>query len=398
MGVIQGDFSNGTLSATDIACPTIGTLTIIFGTLTIRKIFDKVINKTLENLEVMKKKSEQEGELIQSSISQLDKAQVLLENSQETASAVVEIDRNINSINNGIQDLDIRVKSSVEILSDVTGSVEKIQRSITDQSLQISHSSSSIEQIVASIQSVGTIIGKEEESVELLKNKSENGETKISETKKAISHVTNQMDNIRSMTSMISKIAAQTNLLAMNAAIEAAHAGDSGLGFAVVAQEIRNLAESSSVNAKEIADKLKELISSIEKANESVNSTGVSFQEISSEIEVVSKAMGEIKSNSQELIYSGNDLLKTATSLTESTVEVSKQSKMLIKSHDEMHQDMQILVNVSSEMTGGITEISQGISMISSSIQEISALSEGLKNHGEQLNSQIFNFEELIEI
>ncbi|WP_028974801.1 methyl-accepting chemotaxis protein [Spirochaeta cellobiosiphila] len=382
------------LTMIPVLYPLIAMLFITFSIIATRRIFDTVINDSVDRMDLLIKKSEGESEILRSSADQLAKSEVLLQHSQETSNSVIEIDKNISSIGANIGSLDKGIKSTQTILKEMQSSVGEMEERVKDQIMNVSHATAAIEQIVASIKSVGTIIAKEEQSVSLLKSKANEGGSIVKNTMQAFSQVTGHLDNIRGMTSVISKIAAQTNLLAMNAAIEAAHAGDLGRGFAVVAQEIRNLAESSSGNAKEIGNRLKELIDSIETANKQVDSTGIFFQEIQDEVDSVSIAMGEIRSSADELNYAGKDILNTSTALSESSSEMETGITVISKSSHSINTDMSGLVDVSSHITSGMEEISQGMSLINNSLQEIHQFSNELISRSKELNTQINNLDE----
>lgn len=387
--IVSGDIQNGLLTVNHLAFPTVSMVAIIFGVITSRNIYDYILKKILKNMSEIEEKRNQQKNIILSSAEQMNKSEILLNNSTETASAAMEIERNVVTINDNVNGLDNKIKSTSEILLSLSDSVEDMRNSIKAQTDKVTNSTNAIEGIVASINSVGETIDKEEASVQLLREKSRGGEKIVNDTANAFVQLTSQMDNIHGMTKMISKIAAQTNLLAMNAAIEAAHAGDKGKGFSVVAYEIRELANSSSVNAKEITTQLKELISSIEDANVKVDSTGSSFRDISKEIEQVSKAMVKIKNNTVELSRSGRDVLSSSLSLISSTNEINGKIERINTSHTEMVNDVHSLEGVSSQITWGMNEISQGVTMISESVQTIHNLSEELKEHGECLDKDI---------
>ncbi|MDT8299431.1 MAG: methyl-accepting chemotaxis protein, partial [Spirochaetaceae bacterium] len=103
------------------------------------------------------------------------------------------------------------------------------------------------------------------------------GREAVGQTHKVVTGISTELTKLRSVSEIINDIASRTNLLSMNAAIEAAHAGDSGRGFAVVAEEIRKLAESSSENASAIAKTIDDLLVGIGKADESSNMTLSAF-------------------------------------------------------------------------------------------------------------------------
>lgn len=390
--ILSGDIQEGILTVNHLAFPTVSIIAIIFGVITSRSIFDYIMNEILSKMSEIEEKHNLQRNIILSSAEQMDKSEILLNNSIETASAAIEIERNVVTINDNVHGLDKKIKSTSEILQNLSVSVEDMRESVKDQTDKVSNSTNAIEKIVTSINLVGETIDREEASVQLLRDKSRGGEKIVKDTVDSFDQLSAQMENIHGMTKIISKIAAQTNLLAMNAAIEAAHAGEKGKGFSVVAQEIRELANSSALNAQEITSQLKELISSIEDANIKVDSTGSSFKDISKEIELVSKAMLQIKNNTVELSNSGRSILDSTSSLITATDDINNKIERINTSHAIMVNDVHSLEEVSSQIAWGMNEISQGVTMISDSMQTTRNLSEELKEHGEGLNKEITEF------
>ena len=287
-----------------------------------KRLFNAVTSDALLKFEESEEHSHRMIELVSSVSEQIDKTEVLKEGVDETGMAVDLIDNRTKNIFEALENLKEGFSSTGEALKAIGRSLEELKNNANNQSANVTQSSAAIEEMVASIKSVSQNVSIRKESVGSLIETSREGETVMSETESSFKSVIDQIGSIREMTGLISGIAARTNLLAMNAAIEAAHAGDAGRGFAVVADEIRKLAESSSSNTKQISENLQLMIDSIEKTGVQVKMSGESFHEIRHEVDQVAQVMEDIHTAMDELSTGSEEILKTTSSLNDLTVSV----------------------------------------------------------------------------
>ncbi len=170
------------------------------------------------------------------------------------------INGSVLAIYDKIETLNGDIQKSLSAIQEIAGTLRSLENKIEDQSSSITQTSAAIEEMDASISNVRVITEKKETASKDLVSHTVEGKRKMEEMGKGIDSIDSNIDSIQEIIKVINHIATQTNLLSMNAAIEAAHAGSAGKGFAVVAAEIRKLSESTSGNAKLISNTLKTII------------------------------------------------------------------------------------------------------------------------------------------
>jgi methyl-accepting chemotaxis protein len=300
----------------------------------------------------------------------------------DTVSATQEITANIDSMTVQVKTLDTVVNQSSEAFTSIAGSLDGLDTTIQDQNTAIEESSAAINEMMASIMNVGGVSKSKVEALTRLKSTAQTGGEMIEQTNSEISEIAARIDALLATNDLIDQIAAQTNLLSMNAAIEAAHAGDAGRGFAVVADEIRKLAESSSTNAKSINESLRDIINRVQKANTSSTAMRKSYTEIEEEIEAMANAFSEISASVVQLSTGSQEIIESITFLSQVSSKVRDESTEVNQRARQIQKNMENIKNVSVTVSNGIQEILQGISLINQSM-------ESVQQEGSRLNDNV---------
>ncbi len=298
----------------------------------------------------------------------------LLDNMNDTAASANEITANIESVNRQVQMQGQNVIEASQSIASVNKTIKALVDDIQNQSSCVVESSSAIEEMVANIKSVTNILQKNTETIKSLETSSEDGRSRIEQTVSATSKIKQQSEALLEASNVIQKIASQTNLLAMNAAIEAAHAGDSGKGFAVVADEIRKLAEDSNVQGKKITTNLTEVLTSINDVASTTGAVQEGFAKIYDLTQQVAQQEVTIMNAMREQSDGGTQVLEAIKQINDVTGNVRDGSSSMQSESHAINEKMESLSRLTEEITASMEEMSLGMESINKSINNVNDL------------------------
>ena len=243
----------------------------------------------------------------------------LSDSTREAKKSVEEIRSSLNSVEGAAANQTQAVEGSQATLSRLSTSIGAISSQVSTQASYVEESSAAMTQIAASIASVSKLTDQANGVTQSLTAVASKGREDVREMEKSMGEITKASASVNEIISVISRISSQTNLLAMNAAIEAAHAGDAGLGFAVVADEVRNLAESSAKSAKQIMQVIAQMQAKIKAGVLLTTQVQEAFTSISQGITNAASMIGTIASSMSEQTAGANEVLTSVSSLISAT-------------------------------------------------------------------------------
>ena len=312
-------------------------------------------------------------------------------NMTETARSVSEISINIDDVKHKILNQGGSIVAIGASIQTMLRTIEELNGFIKKQTGTIDDSSVSIKEMVSGIKEAALIVQINLKNLEELNKATDSGKNVISDTVALSNAVLESSDILLEASSVIQNIAYQTNLLSMNAGIEAAHAGEAGKGFAVVAQEIRKLAEDSSAQGGKISGLLKELKEKIEKVSSSALKAQSEFLNIT-ELAECTKAKEISVMDSMKKHEQGNmRVLSAMDNISGITGDVQKVSKEMLLESNRVSGEMATLAKMSDSISNTMEEMAKGTKQINSSVQEVHVLTQKHKELSDQLIAQAGN-------
>ena len=299
----------------------------------------------------------------------------LASNTNKTAVAVNEITANIQNIKGRIINQSASVSETHATMEQLTGNINKLGDHVENQSVNVSRASAAIEQMVANIRSVTETLIKNSVNVKTLTDAAEVGRNGLQEVSANIQEIARESAGLLEINSVMENIASQTNLLSMNAAIEAAHAGESGKGFAVVSGEIRKLAESSSTQSKTIGTVLKKIKTSIDKITQSTENVLNKFEAIDSSVRTVADQEDNIRHAMEEQGEGSKQILEGISHVTDITLKVKSSSAEMLDGAKEVIRESSNLEVATQEITSGINEMAMGAEQINAAVNNVNTIS-----------------------
>ena len=309
------------------------------------------------------------------------------------------ISNNVSSINGIISSLEsvsvkgdnqgLTVQKAVASLEQVTETIENLDSLIEAQSSAVTEASAAVEEMIGNITAVNTSVTHMAVSFDGLTSNTETGIQKQNTVNTIITKIEEQSKSLQDANKVISTIASQTNLLAMNAAIEAAHAGESGKGFSVVADEIRKLSENSSSQSKKIQNELKNIQSSIGSAVDASVSSSQSFAEVSSNIEQTQQLVMQIKAAMEEQQIGSKQIVDALKVMNDNTHEVHIASKNMNEISAQISSQVKDVQDSTLDIQGSMKNVGMSIGNVKQSTAELESISTDVKDIVSQIGDQI---------
>ena len=319
-------------------------------------------------------------------------SQILSARTENSAAALNQITGNIESVKDRVMVQHTEVNETSAKIDAIAQTMSSLDSHIDNQAKSISGSSVSIEEIVKNIRTLQERAEKNLQSIKTLEKTTHTGKETVAMVVEVTKVVTEQSESLLDAITVIQNTASQTNLLAMNAAIEAAHAGEAGKGFAVVADEIRKLAEESGAQGTSITKVLEELKHKIESLNGAGPLVAEQFEKISAMMDFIYRQEDGMIRTMKEQMQGGEEVLNVINGMNAITSKVKTDSNEILSEATDISAGIRKLANLSEVITQSMAEMAAGIADVNKSMQEVNAIALNNEKNAASVTNEIGKF------
>ena len=311
---------------------------------------------------------------------------------EETAAAIKQIGENVKGVKEKAMSQAAGVTETVATVEQINGRLSRLVSSIEMQTESINESSVVITRMAENTVKIAKTLDQNNELIKTVYGQTKVGKDGARTANEIVKQIAEKSASLLEASQIIQNIASQTNLLAMNAAIEAAHAGESGKGFAVVADEIRKLAEGSNLQGKQIAAVIKETTEIIHDITEAGSRAEKTFIDVYNLVSQISEKEDSILEVMREQEENGKHVLDAIKRINDVTSEIDSASAEMLEGGTQIEQEMQKLAEITLETTDSMNEIASGADQITAAVAEVSDITQKNKTSIENLSNEVSKF------